>query len=304
MFAPPPRITAQIFATLPDALRTGTPGSGWNALQPAGLAAPSFLEGPSFDEDGTLWCVDVVNGRILTVNPQGEFEVRIEYDGWPNGLKIHKDGRIFVADHKHGIMRFDRERRSIEPILERHGTERFKAVNDLFFAANGDLYFTDQGLTGLHDPTGRVFRLDAKGNLTCLLSNVPSPNGLVMDLDERALYLAVTRDNSIWRVPLGRDGLATKVGRFIQMSGGVGPDGLALAADGGLLVAHAGLGCVWSFSPAGEPLLRIDSPAGKLTTNIAFGGKDNRELYITESSQAAILKAHLACAGKAMYSSA
>src|SRR5690606_37819119 len=105
-----------------------------------------------------------------------------------------------------------------------NGAEGFKGVNDLFFAANGDLYFTDQGQTGLQDPTGRLFRLRADGRLDCLLDNVPSPNGLVMNLEETALYLAVTRANAIWRVPLLRDGGTTKVGNFVQLTGGWGPD--------------------------------------------------------------------------------
>jgi gluconolactonase len=301
LFAAPPRSTATVFARLPDELRTATAESGWNALQPAGLAAPSFLEGPSFDRDGTLWCVDVVNGRLLTVDARGEFHVELAYEGWPNGLKIHRDGRVFVADHQHGIMVYDRERRRIAPLLERWRVERFKAVNDLFFASNGDLYFTDQGLTGLHDPTGRLFRLRADGQLDCLLDNVPSPNGLVMDREERTLFLAVTRENAVWRVPLDHQGLPTKVGRFLQLSGGVGPDGLALDADGGLLVAHAGLGCVWHFSPEGEALHRIDAPAGKLTTNLAFAS-DTAEVFVTESATATILRSGIVCGGHPMFS--
>ncbi len=71
-----------------------------------------------------------------------------EYDGWPNGLKIHKDGRIFVTDYKRGIVLVDPDTGKVTPLLETRGSESFKGVNDLFFAANGDLYFTDQGQTG------------------------------------------------------------------------------------------------------------------------------------------------------------
>ncbi len=48
-------------------------------------------------------------------------------------------------------------------------------MNDLFFAANGDLYFTDQGQTGLHDPTGRVYRYDTAGKLTMLVEHRAEP---------------------------------------------------------------------------------------------------------------------------------
>jgi gluconolactonase len=193
----------------------------------------------------------------------------------------------------------------VTPYLVRANLERFKAVNDLFLARNGDLYFTDQGMTGMHDPTGRVFRVRADGQVDCLLDNVPSPNGLVMNLDETMLYLAVTRGNCVWRVPLRRDGGVAKVGVYIQLSGGWGgPDGLALDEAGGLAVAHVGLGTVWVFDRRGEPLYRIRSCAESHTTNVAYGGSDRRTLFITESGSGTILKARVETPGKLMYSHA
>lgn len=159
MFAPPPRITASVFARLPDHLRRPAPDSEFHRHQPGNLAAHSLLEGPAFDRQGRLWCVDIPWGRIFRVAQTGEFSLIAEYDGEPNGLKFHPDGRAFIADYKNGIMAMDPDTGAITPVLERVRLERLKAVNDLVFAANGDLYFTDQGLTGLHDASGRVFRL-------------------------------------------------------------------------------------------------------------------------------------------------
>jgi gluconolactonase len=305
MFAPPKDIETEIFARLPDAFRGVDPANEWVAAQPVGSPPHSVLEGPSFDRDGNLWCVDIPNGRIFRVTPDGRFHLVAEYDGWPNGLKIHRDGRIFIADYKHGIMLLDPVNGKVTPYLVRANLERFKAVNDLFFARNGDLYFTDQGMTGMHDPTGRVFRVHADGRVECLLDNVPSPNGLVMNLDETMLYLAVTRGNCVWRVPLRRDGGVAKVGVYIQLSGGWGgPDGLALDEAGGLAVAHVGLGTVWVFDARGEPKYRVRSCAESHTTNVAYGGPDGRTLFITESGSGTILKARLETPGKPMYSHA
>jgi len=225
----------------------------------------------------------------------------LSHDGAGNGLKIRDDGLIFIADHQHGIMTHEPGSGVVKPFLVRAGLERFKAVNDLVFASNGDLFFTDQGVTGLHDPSGRVFRLTREGKLDCLLSNVPSPNGLVLDLQETALLLAVTRANAIWRVPLTANGVA-KVGLYLQLSGGVGPDGLAVDASGGLLVAHPGMGAVWVFSARGEPSYRVNTVGAEFPTNVAFGGPDNRDLYITEESTGQIYRATLAIPGKPMFS--
>lgn len=301
-FSAPPVIEATTFAELPAKWKPTTPDAGWVAGQPAGTPSQTLLEGPSFDLNGNLYCVDIPNGRIFRIPPSGNFELVTEYDGWPNGLKVHQDGRLFVADFKRGLVTVDPDTGKVTPFLERHGVEHFKALNDLFFAANGDLYFTDQGTTGLQDATGRLFRVTPDAKITCLLDNVPSPNGVVMDLEERCVYLAVTRANAVWRVPMDRNGNATKVGVFVQLSGGAGPDGLALDAQGGLAIAHVGLGSVWLVDRYGEPTARIRAGDHRHTTNVAFGGPDRKALYITESSSATILTAEVPVPGKPMFS--
>ena len=302
LFAPPAEIATEVFARLPDALRMEGRRSGWS-FGKGHDNLHSFLEGPSFARDGTLYLVDIPFGRIFCVSPAGEWSVAVEYDGWPNGLKIHKDGRIFIADHRRGILQLDPASGAVTPVLEQVRREGFKGVNDLVFAQNGDLYFTDQGQTGLQDPTGRVYRLRAGGQLDLLLDTVPSPNGLALSPDETALFVAATRANQVWRLPLHPDGATSKVAAFITLSGGLaGPDGLAMDEQGGLAVAHCGLGTVWLFDRLGEPRHRIRSCEGISTTNLAFGGPDGRTLFITESDSGTVLMARVPVAGLGMYS--
>ena len=303
MYAAPPSVDAQVFARIPERYRVQGRRNRWIDVQRGGAPTDCFLEGPSFDRDGHLFVVDVAWGRIFRISPAGEVELFVEYDGEPNGLKIHADGRLFVADYRHGIMVVDPQTRDVRPFLERSALDRFKGVNDLVFASNGDLYFTDQGLTGLHDPSGALYRLRVNGQLDKLLANIPSPNGLVLNAAENTVYVNVTRGNCVWRVPMLPDGSPYKVGVFIQMSGGLGgPDGLAADAHGGLAVAHVGMGTVWLFSALGEPVLRIRSAAGLATTNVAYGGADMRTLFITESESGSILCAAMPVAGRPMFS--
>ena len=294
-FEPPKVIQTEVFAEVPEKYRKGGDVR-------AGRKRTTFLEGPSFDRDGNLYVVDIPNGRIFRISPKGDFEVAAEYDGDPNGLKIHKDGRIFLADHRNGLMLFDPNSGKVEPYLEGPDhLERFKGLNDLVFASNGDLYFTDQGQTGLHDPTGRVFRLTPEGKLDCLLDTIPSPNGLVLSRSERAVFVAVTRANAIWLVPMTARGGVNKVGLFVQLPC-PGPDGMALDDDGNVAVAHPGLGVVWLFSSKGVPIHRVESCKGNMITNVAYGGDGRRFLYMTESQSGSVLRAEMPVAGRAMYS--
>ena len=297
LFAPPQRIETEVFAEVPARFRK------INAPSERGRkAAGCSLEGPSFDRAGNLYFVDSFYGRIFRATPRGDVELVADYDGEPNGLKIHQDGRIFVADFKNGIMLLDPASGSVSRLVSRHHTEHFKGVNDLVFASNGDLYFTDQGASGYNDSSGKVFRLTAGCELECVADNIPSPNGLTLNREDNALYVAVTRANAVWRLPLSPAGAVMRMGNFLQLSGGRGPDGLALDEGGGLAVAHPELGAVWIFSAAGEPLYRVQSCRGAFTTNIAYGGADRRDLYITEADSGCVLVARVPTPGRPMYS--
>ena len=289
MYGAPPVIATEVFARYPEQL----------------LVRPrhkSLLEGPSFDRAGNLFCVNVRHGQILKVSPGGEFSVAVQYEGEPNGLKIHRDGRIFVADHAMGVVTVDPAAGTVSPFIPAPPGGQFRGLNDLVFDAGGNLYFTDQGETGLHDQTGRLWRCKVDGALELLLDCIPSPNGLIPAPDERIIYLAVTRANAIWRVPIRHNATPGRVGTFIQMSGGVGPDGMAQDLAGNIFVAHPGIGSVWMFDPDGRPLAEIRSCAGKMTTNIAFGGPGNRTLFIMEAESGSILTARLDTPGKPMFS--
>ncbi len=312
-FAPPPVIGAEVFARVPDSLRRKGRcawGDANNGMRPT----ECFLEGPVFDRAGNLYVTDIPYGRILRVDAAGTFELVAEYDGWPNGLKIHKDGRIFIADYKNGILVLDPSSGKISEVLTHRASESFKGVNDLYFADNGDLYFTDQGQTGLQDPSGRVYRFSppkspsppgegrGEGRLELILSNIPSPNGITLNGAQDMLLVAVTRGNCIWRAPLLAHGALSKVGLFIQLSGGVGPDGIAMDEEDNVAIAHAGLGGAWLFSRRGVPLAFVKAAVGEFTTNLAFGGPGRRDLYIVESGTGTILRARMDVAGRRHFS--
>lgn len=291
MLPAPDVIDTRVVARLPDALRRRGP-------IPGGVGErDSFLEGPAFDRTGTFYCTDLHNGRILRV-ARGVVDVVADYGGRPNGLKVHADGRLVVACHARGIIAVDPRTGAVTTLVDRYEGERFRAPNDLVFAANGDLYFTDPGRSDLAEPHGRLYRLRASGELELLLDRLPFPNGVALSADGRVLFLAMTRANQVWRAGLMPDGRLHRVSVFVQLSGGLsGPDGLALDESGNLAVAHLGRGTVWLLSRLGDTVARIRSAAGLGTSNVAFGGPDRRSLWITESETGCILEARVPAPG-------
>ena len=300
MYAPAQVIETELFTRIPDELKKINVDTEWVRFRGRG-PYHSFLEGPSFDRDGYLYCVDIPYGRIFRISPAGDWAVFAEYDGEPNGLRIHKNGTIYVADYKHGILSFDPKTGARSSVCERPNHERFKGVNDLTFSSEGDLYFTDQGRSDLRNPTGAVYRLRCDGTLDVIWNNLPSPNGLVLNKNEDALYIGIT--NQVIGINLGDNYHLGKAFLPVAAVGGVrGPDGMAVDDEDNIIVVSAGSGTVWVYTQFGEPLYRIKSCAGLRTTNIAYGGPDNRTLFILEGSHGAIMKTVLPVPGKRLFS--
>ena len=306
LYAEPRELHAELFTALPEELRWRGPPSFWARSRPhGGPPVHSFLEGPSFDREGNLWCTDIPHGRIFRIDPAGRWTLAAQYDGEPNGLKIHRDGRVFLADRANGIMVMDPAEGVVRPYVTRPNAERFRGPNDLVFGPDGTLYLTDPGRSHLGDPTGRVFRIPSGSDAAeLLIGNAPTPNGLVLDHAGQNLLVGITRANAVWRFAAGGEAAARQTDLFIQLSGGLGPDGMALDEAGNLAVAHARNGIVWLFSPEGEPLLRIRSCTGKSVTNIAYGGADRRDLFILEASTASVMRVRMPVPGRAMFSHA
>ncbi|QRD87535.1 hypothetical protein F9C07_2101451 [Aspergillus flavus] len=121
----------------------------------------SLLEGPIYVSTlDLLFVTDIPYGRICSIDSNANWTLVTEYDGEPNGLvwnHITKNITI-IADFKQGILELDPTSRELQIIASRYQGERLKGPNDLVITADGVIYFTDQGMTGLQDPTGRVFR--------------------------------------------------------------------------------------------------------------------------------------------------
>ena len=95
-FQPVEKIKTEVFATMPEKFRKKS-RTGWSDPNRQGAEVECFLEGPSFDREGNLWFVDIPFGRIFRIDTKGNWELITQYDGWPNGLKFHKEiGRAHV----------------------------------------------------------------------------------------------------------------------------------------------------------------------------------------------------------------
>lgn len=290
-FDPPREIAARALTRMPDHLRR-LERSEWADANRGGAPVDSFLEGPAFDAQGRLYVTDIPYGRIFRIEDDTWTQIAA-YAGWPNGLKVQPDGDLLIADYRHGLVRIDPATGSASAVLQTVMSESFKGLNDLTLHDDESVLFTDQGQTGLQDPTGRVWRLHKDGRIDRLIATGPSPNGLVLNTAQTHLYVAMTRSCEVWRFALRNDAVVAKAQCFARVPPGTsGPDGLAMDAHDRLYVANPGHGCIWVIDPRGKPLYRVQSYRGHMTTNCALT-PDGRGLVITESETGSILYAEI-----------
>ncbi|MGX9964673.1 SMP-30/gluconolactonase/LRE family protein [Roseomonas sp. F4] len=285
---PPAALTPTLLSRLPDAQRRPR-RSAWADANRGGAPVDSFLEGPCFDGAGNLFCTDIPHGRVFRVSGS-HWEAVAEYEGWPNGLAARGDDELLVADYRHGVLSLDPRSGAMTAVAENINSEGFRGINDLILHADGSILLTDQGQTGLQDPTGRVWRLHPDGRMDRLISNGPSPNGLVLNRAGTHLLVAMTRSCEVWRFALRPDAVVAKANLFFRVPAGTsGPDGMAVDAHDRLFVANPGHGQVWVVDPHGLATHRVDCTAfGRMPTNCAFA-PDGRTLVITESQSGSLL---------------
>lgn len=288
MRAAPQMLTARPFAVLPDALRHKGAPSAWAEMTRPGQNMDSFLEGAFFDDAQNLWLADVPYGRVFRVSPTGDWQVMHNIEGEPHAMRIAPDGRHIAVDYRHGLVELNGEN-DFSILSTGLENQPFLGLSDMAYGPDGTLWFTDSGRTSLSNPTGRVYCQSPTGDLRLVLDCVPYSNGICLSPDGAWVYVAATRANQVWRFS---SNLPTHgppmVGTFLQLSGGLGPDGLASNSLGWLAVAQAQAGRAYVFDAFGDILAEIRLPEGLWTTSVVFHPNTPTRLYIIDAQLAAV----------------
>jgi gluconolactonase len=249
-------------------------------------ACAGRLEGPNFDKEGNLWLVSHTTGQIYRVTADGRC-TEVAHTSAPNGLRFHKDGRLFGVDHHDGIFWLDTKTLKLTFITNQYHSGNFAGLDDLFFDSTGGLYMTDAWGSSVLNPSGHVFYMTPAGRITRPISgNLAYPNGVVLSPDEKTLYVDDFGTNRVIAVPVEAPGVLNIEGAwvFAYLNGGHGPDSMTADANGNLYVAHHSAGEVVVYSPRGFLYGSIKMPdgAGMTPSNAAF---HEGYLYITEMDQ-------------------
>ena len=252
---------------------------------------PGLTEGVVFDGDGNAYVSHVPAGVIWKIAPDG-YKAVWAHVPQPNGHKVLTDGSHLVCDaNADAVWHLDTDGRVLGKAATDCGGHALRRPNDLTLDDQGGFYFTDQSASS-NAPIeklreGRICYVDSNMKSHVVVEGVWSPNGIVFRAASRSLLVAETRRNLIAEYPVLEPGKVGPRSVFAELPDSdkwdiVGPDGIALDESGKLYVAHYGTGQVRVLDTKGE--LTRSLPVGhEGVTNLAFGGPNRSELYVTGS---------------------
>lgn len=264
----------------------------------------SFPEGPVVMADGSVIVVEIAGGRI-TRCWDGRKEVVCEIGGGPNGAAIGPDGALWVCNNG-GMDSVRMESASGQGAEGRIewvdlATGRFERVydacdgvllegpNDLVFDLDGLLWFTDLGKShhGIRTASGLFSCLPDGTSITAIDRHPISYNGIGLSPDGATVYVADTHQARIYSY---QRKLEPQRPTFVAtVPGHVGLDSLAVTAAGNICVATLYQGAISTVTPGGA-VSTLPIPGERYVTNIAFGGGDMRDAWITLSGQGKLVR--------------
>tara|TARA_S200000501_G_scaffold378960_1_gene445459 strand:+ start:3062 stop:4078 length:1017 start_codon:yes stop_codon:yes gene_type:complete len=275
------------------------------------LADSLFLsEGPLWIERlNSLIFTQVASNKVFKWNENDGLSVYLDSSGYTgivpaepdglvgsNGMVLNSNGDLILAQHGDRrvakLIDWDNETPEFETLAGGYNDKLFNSPNDLVYADNGDLYFTDPpygfGLEKLltselkEQPVNGVYKLTKSGEVVLLVEDILLPNGIAISNDNKTLYVnsSDVEYPIITKFDITENGLENREiffdgSELIKSSEGWF-DGLKVHSSGNIF--STGPGGVLILTPEGKHLATIGTTSNAL--NCAFGNNEEY-LYIT-----------------------
>jgi len=252
----------------------------------------TFTEGPAWDGMRLIFS-DIPGDTVYAYTP-GEGAPKVLYtpSALANGHTFDLQGRLLSAEHGSGMVTRWTPESGRQPVVASFSDRHLSSPNDVVVRSDGLILFTDPpyGLGSAYQGVQRINEIGFSGvyafhetsGRTILIDNLlERPNGLALSPDERVLYVGDTATQSIWAYDIDSEGLADNRRKIADLTDDSKPgrvDGVRVDSAGLVYTTCPGGLCV--IDPAsGAVIARLATP--KRATNLAWGGPDLSELYIT-----------------------
>ena len=256
----------------------------------------SGIEGPAFDKKGNLYVVNFQKeGTIGLVKPDGKAElfINLPQGSVANSIKFDSKGDMYLADYTgHNVLKVDMKTKNVSTYVH---DDRFNQPNDIIFNKKGQIYASDPNWKGR---TGQLWRVDVGGKAVLLTDEMGTTNGIALSPDEKTLYVNESVQRKIWAFDVDDAGDISNKRLFAEFPD-FGFDGMACDNKGNLYVTRHGKGTIAILSPQGKVLREVQLK-GKNCSNLVFGGKNGKTVYVTMQDRKGIEKFQAENPGKGL----
>ena len=258
----------------------------------------AFPEGSVVMADGSVIVVEIMAGTV-TRCWSGRKEVVATPGGGPNGAAIGPDGALYVCNsggfgldgspsQPGRIERIDLASGTVERLYDGCEGTALGSPNDLMFDRDGNIWFTDLGKTGADCKYfGGLYCARPDGSsITRIFGRAVSYNGAGISPDMNTVYVADTYTARVYAFDRRIEAQSPR-----WLANAPGPamfDSLAMSAAGNVCVATLMPGAITTVTPGGAVSSRVFDD--RLVTNIAFGGADMMDAWLTFSDRGALIK--------------
>ena len=244
------------------------------------VAGGIYLEGLAVDyARDTVWYSDVIAGGIHGVARDGSTS-RFNADRmWTGGIMMNEDGKV-LSSGQGGIMWNDPDSGASGWLIQEIAGEAINGINEMVGDGHGGIFCgtvdLDHVIAGLPPRPATIYHIAADGMARVAADQLGFANGLMLSQDGKQLFYNDTFDGT-YVFDVSPDLELSNRSRLLKKENA---DGMALDAEGNLLVTGFNQGDILRMRPEGTLLDPLVTPAGGVT-QIRFGGPDMRDFWIT-----------------------
>lgn len=254
------------------------------------------IEGPAFDEKGNLYVVNFgKDGTVGLVKPDGKAELflTLPEGSTANSVKFDSKGYMYLADYTgHNVLKVDMKSKAVSVYVHH---DKFNQPNDIIVYKKDRFFASDPDWKA---GTGQLWRIDGEGMAVLLTDQMGTTNGIALSPDEKILYVNESVQRKIWAFDVDDSGNLSNKRLFAEFSD-FGFDGMACDNKGNVYVTRYGKGTIAILSPEGK-VVREVMLKGKRCSNLVFGGKNGKTVYVTMQDRKGLEKFVAENAGKGM----
>jgi gluconolactonase len=249
-----------------------------------------FTEGCSPTADGRVFFTDQPHDKIYVWDENKGISLFKTGCERANGTYFDRSGNLLAcADLHNKLVKFTPTGSMIDVWVKGFDHHHLNGPNDLWIDKKGGIYFTDPYYVRDYWENGHRKELDVEGvyylnperRLVRVIDDLIQPNGIVGTPDGKYLYVADIGGKTIWRYTIGDDGSPGSKRAFAPN----GSDGMTLDNRGDLYLCW---GKVLVYDANGHKIEEITLPESP--SNICFGGKDKRTLFITARTSVYVVR--------------